>query len=83
MSWSISFIGKSENVSQALKDNSAKLSGASKEEYDAVLPHLVGLVEQNYNKPNNPVIQISASGSGHNDYRSCMVSVQNLGGQLV
>lgn len=83
MSWSITFIGKSENVSKALEDHSTKLSGQSKEEYDAALPYLMGLVQQNFNKDNSPVIQITASGHGYNDYRNCLVTLTSLGGQLV
>lgn len=87
MSWSINFIGTSENVIKALEENSEKLNGVSKEEYEEVLPHLVGLVKQNYNTPSPYPIKIDASGHGfkdaNNDYKNCTVSIMSLGGTLV
>lgn len=84
MSWSVSFIGKAENVAKALKENSNKLSGLSKTEYDDALPHFIGLVEQNFQKTaDSPLIQITAAGHGHDNYRQCTCSIQHLGGQLV
>ena len=50
MSWSISFIGKPENVEKSQEANSEKLSGASKEEYDDAKPHLIAIVNQNFAK---------------------------------
>lgn len=63
MSWSISFMGKPEKVAEALEQHSAKLDGNSKLEYDSVLPHLVGIVKQNYGD-NMPAIRIEANGHG-------------------
>lgn len=65
MSWSIGFIGTTKNVITALKDESAKLSGQSKEEYDSALPHLIGMVEQNFEKGFDPVVKITANGHGY------------------
>jgi len=62
MSWSISFIGKPEKVVEALTAQSAQLSGESKKEYDSALPHLVGLVNENFGTP-YPV-KLAASGHG-------------------
>jgi hypothetical protein len=45
MSWSISFIGNPDKIVTALSENSAKVTGKSKEEYDAVLHHIIGLQE--------------------------------------
>lgn len=83
MSWSITYIGKAANISAALKEHSTKLQWPSKIEFDAALPHLVGLVEQNFNSENSPVMQLTASGHGHDNYRQCAVSLQSLGGYLV
>jgi hypothetical protein len=83
MSWSLTLIGKTDNIVKALKEQSDKLSGGSKVEFDAALPHLVGLVEQNFNATDNPVMQIQASGHGHDNYRQCTVTLSFLGGQLV
>jgi predicted ATPase len=65
MSWSINFIGSPENVSKALELNSANLTGQSKSEYDAALPHLKALVEQNVN--NNYPITVRIDANGHGD----------------
>jgi hypothetical protein len=63
MSWSIQFIGKPENIAKALEDYSGKLSGQSKVEYDSALPHLVGLVKENFGE-NPPLLKLEASGHG-------------------
>lgn len=63
MSWSISLIGKPENVSAALTAHSGTLSGQPKVEFDDALPHLVGLVNQNFGF-GNPVSLI-ANGHGY------------------
>ena len=85
MSWSITLIGKPENIVAALKEQSEKLSGMSKTEFDDALPHLVGLVEQNFNTTTTagPVINLTASGHGYDNYRQCTVSIQPLAGNLV
>lgn len=90
MSWNVTFIGDPVNVVKALEENSAKLDGASKVEYDAALPHLVELVKQNFN--NNGigiVVKVTASGHGYtgtdgiDQYRQCIVNVEQLYGVLV
>ncbi len=65
MSWSIGLIGKTSNVVAALRAESEKLSGASKTEYDASLPYLVGLVEQNIEQSVEPIVKVQASGHGY------------------
>ena len=61
-------MGKPEAVAKALEEESAKLTGQSKDEYDAALPHLAALVRENFVKAGSgygePVIEFSASGSG-------------------
>lgn len=88
MSWSVNFVGKPENISKALEENSGKLSGVSKEEYDTALPHIVALVNQNFNKDYPPILKIDANGHAYKDgdttnYSNCSVSITVLGGQLV
>lgn len=83
MSYSVTFIGKSENIAEALKEKSNELQGPSKVEFDAALPHLVGLLEQNFNSSGNPVLKLVASGHGHDNYRQCSVELTYLGGTLV
>lgn len=83
MSWSINFIGKPEKISEALKAHSDTITGPSKEEYDAALPHIDAIVNQNYGSTYSVVLKVDANGSGHGDYRSCNISITSLGGQLV
>lgn len=86
MSWSVTFIGKPENVSKALKEHSTKIDGQSKEEYDAALPHLEALVSQNFNAKEeySPIVKIVASGHGQKDnYGYCMSSIETLSGVMV
>lgn len=87
MSWSIAFIGKPENIAKALEDNSAKLNGQSKAEYDAALPHLLGLVKENFAQ-NPPMLKVSASGSGYSTngeqlQRNCNVFIESMYGMIV
>ncbi len=86
MSWSIGFIGTPENISKALDDYSeTKISGQSKEEFDAALPHMKGLVAQNYGQAG--MISITASGhaykSADNSYGNLTCKIEPLYGQLV
>jgi len=64
MSWSIGFIGTTQKVVEALKAESEKLSGVSKNEFDAALPHLIGLVEQNMNDTGQACVKLEANGHG-------------------
>lgn len=68
MSWSISFIGNRSNVITAIENESEKLTGVSKTEYDAVKDHIKGLVEANFNMNKEgipePVISVTANGHG-------------------
>lgn len=83
MSWSINFIGSPENIIRALKEKSEQLSGLSKEEYDAALPHMEALVNQNYSKNELMYLKIDANGSGfENQYRGCNISITQLSGVL-
>ncbi len=87
MSWSVTFIGKPENVSKALNAQSEQLSGYSKEEFDAALPHLDGLVMQNFRVDDQYgplMVKITASGSGQKDtYGYCVCSIETMSGLLV
>lgn len=94
MSWNVTFLGKPENVVSALKNHSTKLADASKREYDAALPHMIGLVEQNFNNTegNDPVVKIEASGSGYEPTAptptngancTCQVKVEPIWGAIL
>jgi hypothetical protein len=68
MSWSISFIGTADKLVEALDNQSNILTGASKEEFDAVKPHIIGIVNQNYNKKEGstqPTLRVVANGHGY------------------
>jgi|GEM_PF-2231670 len=90
MSWSVEFFGKPKAVAKAISEHSENLEGQSKEEYDNALPHLVGLVAQNFS-PINPekIIRIMAHGHGtKNDTgeivdRDCVVAIETTYGLVV
>jgi hypothetical protein len=82
MSWSIGLIGTPEKIVAALQDQSTKLSGNSKSEFDGVLPHISELLKFNYNNSQTPVVKITASGHAGDGYGSVTVHIENLGMQL-
>lgn len=87
MSWSVTFIGKPENVATALEQQSEKMDGQSKVEYDAALPHFVALVKENFGA-NPPVVKIAASGHGYAENgeqknRQCAVNIELIYGTIV
>jgi len=80
MSWSITFIGKPENVANALSEHSAKLDGQSKVEYDSALPHITGLVKENFGNQDQ-LVKVTANGHGYatngeQKQRQCTASVE-------
>jgi hypothetical protein len=69
MSWSVSLAGNPAKVVAALEAESAKQTGQCKIEFDDALPHLVGLVNQNFQNREGdqypqPSITLEACGSG-------------------
>jgi len=87
MSWNITIIGKPENVSTALSAESEKISGQSKIEYDAALPHLQALVKETFGD-NTPLVKLEASGHGmatadKQVMRQLSVSIQPIYGNIV
>lgn len=82
MSWSINLIGSPENVGKALEANSGNLSGQSKVEYDAALPHIKALVEQNVNNSYPIAIKVDASGHGDTTGNNTVNVTIGYGGQL-
>ena len=65
MSWSISFLGRPEQVAQAIESYSDKLDGQSKVEYDDAKLHLAALVRQNFGDVLGiSMLRIDASGYG-------------------
>ena len=91
MSWSIAFIGKPDKVVEALEAQSAKFDGQSKVEYDSVLPHLTGIMKENFGT-DNAILKVTASGHGYaekvNDelvqkQRQCVAAVEIFYATLV
>lgn len=90
MSWSVTFIGKPANIVAALQKQSEQLTGQSKTEYDAALPHLVGLVQANHHveEQYTPVLQLQANGHAYvkdevTQYSNCQVQLTVISGTLV
>lgn len=77
MSWSIYVSGTPEEVVVKIKEQSESLSDQSKEEFDAAMPHMIALVEQNIGGS----INFNAYGHGVKDGegkfydRSCSVNI--------
>ena len=87
MSWSVTFIGYPENVVTALEKESEKLTGQSKVEYDSALPHLTGIVKENFGGV-APLMKISANGHGYADsegqkQRTLQCSIEQIYGIVV
>lgn len=90
MSWSISVVGRPDAIVSALKNESDRLTAASKAEFDEALPHLVALLRQNYNKNGDPVLELTANGhgviktgTGEREYCSCNVSLNAFSKRIV
>ena len=87
MSWSVYYMGKPAKVAEALTAYSGQLSGQSKDEYDAALPHLAALVNQNFGNEGE-LIKIAASGhgtivNGEPTQNHCSVEITSVYGVLV
>jgi hypothetical protein len=93
MSWSISVIGKPENVVKAIEEQSAKETGQCKVEFDDAKDHLIGLVKQNFVVEGKsgyvqPLIKLEACGSGcqsngEQTQRSCTVKIEQFHMKMV
>lgn len=89
MSWYVSFIGKPENIVNALDAESLRLTGTSKEEFDEALPHLKGIISQNVNEDHQPCLRLNASGSAYTNpnnnkkVSSCTATIEILAGAFV
>ncbi len=89
MSWSIALIGKPDNIVKALHEQSEKLNGQSKEEFDVALPNLENLVKQNYDSTGVLVLSFVASGhaykttNGETSHSNCLVEIKHVPGRLV
>jgi hypothetical protein len=87
MSWTVNTIGTPAKVVEELDAHSARLSGPSKDEMDAALPHIKGIIENNfgaYHESEAVIIRLNAYGSaqpgpdGAPGISRCSVSVEVL-----
>lgn len=85
MSFSVSLIGKPEAIKRKLVEESGRLTGQSKVEFDVVKPALDILLDQ---QVNNGCIQLNANGhatfidadtKAEKTYGNCSVEVKCLG----
>lgn len=89
MTWSINFIGTPANIAAALERHSKNLTGASSVEYDAVKPHIVGILNQNYGTT-PAMMKVIAKGHGYEaqapggvSNRACQVTVEFIYEEIV
>ncbi len=89
MSWNITLIGKPANIVQALEDESQKMEGQSKVEFDSVKDHIAGIVAQNFETTiEQPLLKVTASGHGYavegeQKQRTAVVNIEALYGKVV
>ena len=84
MSFSVSYIGKPVAIKDKLAEESERLTGQSKEEFDAVRPAIETILDQ---QVGNGVIHVKANGhaqfaDGVKTYGNCSVDVNPLGAQF-
>lgn len=84
MSFSVSYIGKPDAIKRKLEEDSARLTGQSKAEFDAIKPALAAVLDQQLQ---NGVIHLAAHGHATftgetKTYGTCHVEVKPLGAQL-
>lgn len=82
MSFSVTFIGKPEAIKRKLAEESAKLTSQSKTEFDAILPALETILDQQVG--DGKAVRLSANGhatftDGVKTYGNCNVEVTQLG----
>jgi hypothetical protein len=96
MSWSVSVIGEPDKIIAHLEDLSVNQGGQSKVEFDDVLPHLIGLVKQNFSDTGQdpPVLKLAANGHGACNgvpgatnskqlYRNCNISLERFSTKIL
>jgi len=90
MSWNITLIGKPANIVKALDEESQKMDGQSKVEFDSVKDHIAGIVAQNFEAPANqqPILKVTAAGHGYTadgeqKQRTAVVNIESFYAKLV
>ena len=81
MSFSVTLIGKPEEIKRKLAEESERLSGQSKTEFDAIKPALETLLDQ---QVGNGVVSVHANGHATfigetKTYGNCSVELKTLG----
>lgn len=87
MSFSVSYVGSPEAIKSKLNAHSLTLTGQSKMEFDAVLPSVCTIIDQNVSKP--PIkLALEVIVNGHANFDplmrekqsgSCSVTVRTAG----
>lgn len=62
MSWHVAIVGSPDAIIKALEGYSLTLSGQSAIEFSSALPHLCGLLRENFGS--GSMLKLEASGSG-------------------
>jgi hypothetical protein len=81
MSFSVTYVGKPDAIKRKLEEESARLAGQSKTEFDAVKPALDTILDQ---QVGNGAVHLTANGhatfsDGVKTSGNCHVSVNTLG----
>lgn len=81
MSFSVTYIGRPDAIKRRLATHSEELTGQSKEEFDAVLPSMNRILDQNVG---GSALRLEANGhasfaDGKKTYGACQVSISILG----
>lgn len=83
MSWSVHFVGRRDNIIKALNEESDRLTGESKKEYDSYLSDLTNMVSANYNNYSEPVLSLQAHGHRAEGMSSFGIKLEYAVGNLV
>lgn len=65
MSFSVSVVGSVEGIKKRLSEESARLTDASKQEFDAIKPALETLLDQQVSRDDQPKAAFQLDASGH------------------
>lgn len=86
MSWSVRVIGSPAACAAELRTDAQRLRGSARRQYEDALPHLVGLVEQNFAEAEfaghasaELIVEAEGSGvevNGRQILRECTVSIR-------
>jgi len=85
MSFSITVVGKVAAIKRKLDAESARLTGQSKTEFDAVKPAIEIILDQNVSPMSDDALRVDANGhasfdaAGTKTQGSCQVTIARLG----